>query len=99
MRISSCGLRTMGVVGASILCLNPVVPSATRIFVCALQMSWKGKSSGVFYLWDEFERGEHSECFVLQYNDYRVTDVSVGKDFTRMRFFSAKKDCTHNFPC
>jgi hypothetical protein len=34
--------------GANILHLNSAVPSATRIFVCALQMSWRGKSSGVF---------------------------------------------------
>jgi len=28
---------------------------------------------------------------VLQYRDDSVTDVSVGKDFTRIRLFSAKK--------
>ena len=52
----------------------------------------------MFFLWDELERGEHSERFVLQYNDDRVTDVSVGKDFTRIRFFSAKKTVPTIFP-
>jgi hypothetical protein len=52
----------------------------------------------VFFLRDEPESGEHSVCFVLQYNDDRVTGVSVGKDFTRIRLFSAKKTVPTIFP-
>lgn len=52
----------------------------------------------MFFLWDELEHGEHSECFMLQYNDDRVTDVSVCKYFTRIRLFSAKKNVPTIFP-
>ena len=89
-------MQTMGVLGANTLHLNSVAPSATRVSVCACRCH--GEPKLLVFLWDELESGEHSECFVLQYNDDRVTVVSVCKDCIPIRLFSAQNTVPAIFP-